>query len=172
MDLLSTLPREVSVAASALATLQLRAPFHLHQRYPMPYSFTVLSGSCLWTDEVHHTRRLAQGDSVLVLQTLGTALASDPAVPPVSMEVPWQANQLPQFHGEADFAQPMRLQGGGDGACCELLGVSFAFEERQRSPLLALLPPSLIVSRSQRGRDAGIDAAASRCCGCMLPAGS
>lgn len=160
MDLLSTLLREVGVTASALGTLHLRSPFHLWLRYPMPHSFTVLSGQCTWTDAVHQQPQvLHEGDSVLVLQTLNSAMASDPALPAVSMETAWRANGLPSFHGEADFSQPLQLNWGGDGAPCELLGVSFSFEARQRPPLLSLLPPSLIVRRSPLGADAGIGAA-------------
>lgn len=108
-------------------------------RYADPSFGLVLEGACTLDLDGIGVLELRRGDFLLLPETPGFTMASDPAVSPTVVDIDFAREAR---HGPPDAAVTMRMLGG-----------YFRFDRANADLLLKLLPSTVLIRRDEPGAD-------------------
>lgn len=121
----------VSKIVSGAGDWSIRKP-----RYADPSFCLVLEGTCSLNPDGIGELQLSKGDFLLLPETPGFILASDPGIAPTPLDI----DHSHESHHGAEGAVTMRLLGG-----------YFRFDRANAGLLVKLLPPTVLIRRDEPG---------------------
>ncbi|WP_232493140.1 AraC family transcriptional regulator [Novosphingobium kaempferiae] len=130
-DPLSDLLAVVQARPACSVRLEAGGEWSLRFR-PQSCKFNVVRHGHCWLVAGDERRRLSPGDCVVIKERAEFTLASDPSLDPVDARVAFADNTLQGRYGSGNEV--------------EILGGSVTFDATDASPVLDLLPPTLVVS--------------------------
>lgn len=145
MDALSEILKSIKMRYTAVGTLRLSCPWGLDFKIDdIPTAIGVVEGSSCWLRlPDRRTVRLGVGDMALVMGP--HQLLCEPNARAEDMVSAWIAQGLPAFVPDREPAGPVHFSCGGGGAETRLLGLSFGLASGRRNPLIASLPPCIVL---------------------------
>lgn len=164
MDVLGDILRSLSVFSHSLGTLSLAQPWSLAVPAMRPWCTiaTVLLEGDLWiTVGRQEPLQLEPGDAFMVTGGNAFRISSDPALAPLPMDQIWRDHALPE--PSVAPTKPLRMDLGSGSARTEVFTTAFTLQDPTHNPLLAQLPPLIVVRRGQGDLSIWADAARSFC---------
>jgi AraC-like DNA-binding protein len=147
MDALSEILKSLTMRHAAVGTLTLTQPWGLKiPSFGSPAAYGVASGVPCWIQvPAQEAICLKVGDMALI-RGEHTLLSSLDA-PVEDFGEAWASRGFPPFEPDQEPAGPLHFEWGGGGASLRLLGLAFGLSGGPLSPLLAALPPSIVLRR-------------------------
>jgi AraC-like DNA-binding protein len=117
------------------------------------FSLTVVDGPCWFESSEQTLTRLEPGDSVLFLNGADHRYMSAPGAPLENLPEVWnrQLGELPVLGPGIQRTSPVRLEWGSGPVKTRILTLAFVVQEPARSPLLCVLPSTLLLRKSAGG---------------------
>lgn len=147
MDALSEILKSMTMRHAAVGTLTLTQPWGLAIRgFGSPVAYGVASGAACWV-RVPDQEPICLGTGDMVLVRGEHSLLSALDAPTGDFGQAWAARGFPDFEPGQEPAGPLHFEWGGGGAPLRLLGLAFGLAGGPHSPLLAALPPTIVLRR-------------------------
>jgi AraC-like DNA-binding protein len=147
MDALSEILKSMTMRHASVGTLTLSQPWGLSvQDIGSPVAYGVAAGAPCWIRVAgREAICLAVGDMALIRGE--HQLLSAPDVPTEDFGRAWASQGFPAFEPSLEPAAPLHFEWGGGGEESSLLGLAFGLSGGKDSPLLAALPPYIVLRR-------------------------
>jgi len=117
----------------------------------MVFAYSVVGPPCWLLSPGDDPIRLNHGDSVLILHGHAHALASEPGAPLTPLLQYWEARGLPDFGPETRRQAPIHFGFDGSHSAPRLLAIAYFLRDPAHSPLLSILPSTILLRESGSG---------------------
>jgi AraC-like DNA-binding protein len=164
MDVLGEVLRSLNVFSHSLGTLSLAAPWSLAVPASRPWctiATTLLEGDFWVVLDKQAPVQLKPGDAFMVTNGAAFRVCSDPALAPLPMDQIWRDKGLPE--PSVAPTKPLHMDWGSGTAHTEVFTTAFTVQDPTHNPLLAQLPPLIVVRRGESDLDIWADAARRFC---------
>ena len=146
MDVLTDVLRTLQVHGSVSGCFELGGPWALAVPNADIASFHIISRGGCYLTHGDSVVSLASGDLVMFPHGVGHVLADEPSHRP--QDFPELLRQMESCDHTTDCRQ---FRGGGSGRKTEIICAKFQFSSGERHPLLAVLPPLVLVRSEEYG---------------------